>query len=258
MTAFDVLVVGGEIVDGTGNPSYRAALGIRQGRLEILRIPGIAQVDLFGGTDYGMRIWLCPDKMAKLGLTPADVVSAIREQNLQAPAGRVGMRPSPRDQEFTYTVSAPGRLITKDEFANIIVRETETGAQIRVKDVGRVELGAENYNQLLRFNGRDAVGLGIFQLPGSNALEVREGVVAELERLKGNFPPGMVYESAFDTTTAVQASIEEVLQTLAEAIVLVIFVIFIFLHGWRSILVVATTLPVTRATNMGMIRRAGD
>src|SRR6186713_2923631 len=104
-------------------------------RDQILRIPGIAQVDLFGGTDYGMRIWLRPDRLARLGLTPADVMAAIKEQNLQAPAGRVGMRPSPKDQEFTYTVSAPGRLVTEDEFANIIIRETETGGQIRIKDV---------------------------------------------------------------------------------------------------------------------------
>src|SRR6186713_25393 len=104
-------------------------------RDRILRIPGIAQVDLFGGTDYGMRIWLRPDKLAKLALTPSDVISAIKEQNIQAPAGRVGMRPSPKDQEFTYTVSAPGRLVTEDEFANIIIRETETGGQIRIKDV---------------------------------------------------------------------------------------------------------------------------
>src|SRR6188508_1562208 len=105
-------------------------------RDQLLRIPGIAQVDLFGGADYGMRIWLRPDKLAKLALTPSDVISAIKEQNIQAPAGRVGMRPSPKDQEFTYTVSAPGRLITEDEFANIIIRESETGAQVRIKDVG--------------------------------------------------------------------------------------------------------------------------
>src|SRR5262245_29261478 len=115
-------------------------------RDQILRTPGIAQVDLFGGTDYGMRIWLEPDKMAKLGLTPADVIASIREQNLQAPAGRVGMRPSPADQEFTYTVSAPGRLVNSEEFENIIIRETETGAQIRVKDIGRAELGSQDYN----------------------------------------------------------------------------------------------------------------
>src|SRR6185295_5433784 len=111
-----------------------------------LRIPGIAQVDLFGGTDYGMRIWLRPDKLAKLGLTPSDVISAVKEQNLHSPAGRVGMAPSPKDQEFTYTVSAPGRLVTPKEFEDIIIRETETCALVRVRDVGRAELGSQDYN----------------------------------------------------------------------------------------------------------------
>src|SRR5512145_2570928 len=135
-------------------------------RDRLLRIPGIAQVDLFGGTDYGMRIWLRPDKLAKLSLTPADVINAIKEQNLQAPAGRVGMRPSPPDQEFTYTVSAPGLLVTEDEFANIIVRETETGAQIRIKDVGRVELGSQDYNSFGRLNGKPAGAMAVYLLPG--------------------------------------------------------------------------------------------
>src|SRR5512147_176360 len=115
-------------------------------RDQLLRIPGIAQVDLFGGTDYGMRIWLRPDKLAKLALTPSDVISAIKEQNLQAPAGRVGAAPSPKDQEYTYTVAAPSRLVTTEEFDNVIIRETETGAIIRVKDVGRAELGSQDYN----------------------------------------------------------------------------------------------------------------
>src|SRR5512134_2913843 len=114
-------------------------------RDQLLRIPGIAQVDLFGGTDYGLRIWLRPDRLAKLGLTPSDVISAIKEQNLQAPAGRIGQAPTPKDQEFTYTVSAPGRLVTPEEFENIIVRETADGSQIRIKDVGRAELGAQGY-----------------------------------------------------------------------------------------------------------------
>src|SRR5436189_3213954 len=111
-------------------------------RDQLLRIPGVAQVDLFGGTDYGMRIWINPDKLAKLGLTPSDVISAIKEQNLQAPAGRVGMAPSPKDQEFTYTVSAPGRLVTTDEFEDIIVRGSESAAQVRIRDIGRAELGS--------------------------------------------------------------------------------------------------------------------
>ena len=123
-------------------------------RDQLLRIPGIAQVDLFGGADYGMRIWLRPDKLARLALTPSDVITAIKEQNLQAPAGRVGAAPSPKDQEFTYTVSAPGRLVNPEEFENIIIRETATGAQIRVKDVGRAELGSQNYDSFGRLDGK--------------------------------------------------------------------------------------------------------
>ena len=138
-------------------------------RDQLLRIPGIAQVDLFGGTDYGMRIWLRPDKLAKLGLTPSDVISAIKEQNLQAPAGRVGAAPSPKDQEFTYTVSAPGRLVTPEEFENIIIRQTETGAQIRIKDVGRAELGSQNYNSFGRLNGKPSGAMAVYLLPGATS-----------------------------------------------------------------------------------------
>src|SRR5262249_42104777 len=125
-------------------------------RDQLLRIPGIAQVDLFGGTDYGMRIWLRPDKMAKLGITTSDVIASIKEQNLQAPAGRIGMAPSPKDQQFTYTVSAPSRLVTAEEFENIIIRGTETAAEVRIKDVGRAELGSQDYNSFGRLGGKPA------------------------------------------------------------------------------------------------------
>src|SRR6185312_6363866 len=133
-------------------------------RDQLLRIPGIAQVDLFGGSDYGMRVWLRPDKLAKLGLTPADVISSIKEQNLQAPAGRVGMAPSPKGQEFTYTVSAPGRLVTAEEFDNIIIRETDTGAIIRIKDIGRAELGSQDYNSFGRLNGKAGGAMAVYLL----------------------------------------------------------------------------------------------
>ena len=135
-------------------------------RDQILRIPGVAQVDLFGGADYGMRIWLRPDKLAKLALTPSDVISAIKEQNLQAPAGRVGAAPSPKDQEFTYTVSAPGRLVNPEEFENIILRQTETGAQIRIKDVGRAELGSQNYDSFGRLDGKPAGTMAVVPAAG--------------------------------------------------------------------------------------------
>ena len=149
-------------------------------RDQLLRIPGIAQVDLFGGADYGMRIWLRPDKLARLALTPSDVIAAIKEQNLQAPAGRVGAAPSPKDQEFTYTVSAPGRLVNAEEFENIIIREYATGAQIRVKDVGRAELGAQNYDSFGRLDGKPSGTLAIYLLPGANQLKASEAIYETL------------------------------------------------------------------------------
>src|SRR5215468_11546194 len=135
-------------------------------RDQILRIPGVAQVDLFGGTDYGMRIWLRPDRLARLGLTPADVIASIKEQNLQAPAGRIGAAPSPKDQQFTYTVSAPSRLVTDDEFEDIILRSTEGGAEVRIRDVGRAELGSQDYNSFGRLNGKPAGTMAVYLLPG--------------------------------------------------------------------------------------------
>ncbi|HEY0094531.1 MAG TPA: efflux RND transporter permease subunit, partial [Archangium sp.] len=238
----------------TGFLSNYADVSIRDA---LLRVKGVGDVRIFGERRFAMRLWLDPTKLASRGLTPQDVVGALREQNVQVAAGQVGQPPSPQGQTYQINVQVLGQLSTPEQFGDIVLRRAENGTLVQLKDVGRVELGAENYNQFLRFNGRDAVGLGIFQLPGSNALEVREGVVAELERLKANFPPGLVYKPAFDTTRAVQASIEEVLVTLVEAIALVILVIFIFLHGWRSILVVATTLPVSLVGTFAFVSAFG-
>src|SRR4029453_17417296 len=162
-------------------------------RDQLLRIPGIAQVDLFGGTDYGMRVWLDPDKLAKLALTPSDVINAIKEQNLQAPAGKIGGAPSPKDQEFTYTVSAPGRLISASEFEDIILRETETGAQIRIRDVGRAELGSQNYDSFGRLDGQPAGAMAVYLLPGANQLKAAEAIYATMEEAKALFPPALAY-----------------------------------------------------------------
>jgi HAE1 family hydrophobic/amphiphilic exporter-1 len=214
-------------------------------RDQLLRIPGIAQVDLFGGTDYGMRIWLRPDKLAKLGLTPADVMSAIKEQNLQAPTGRVGMRPSPKDQEFTYTVSAPGRLVTEDEFANIIIRETGTGGQIRVKDVGRVELGSQDYNSFGRLDGKGAGAMAVYLLPGANQLKAAEAIYETMRTAKTFFPSDMDYRIVYDTTPAVEASIESIFHTFLEAVVLVTLVVFIFLQNLRATIIPLLTVPVS-------------
>ncbi|MCE9671807.1 multidrug efflux RND transporter permease subunit [Myxococcus stipitatus] len=211
----------------------------------ILRVKGVGDVRIFGERRFAMRLWLDPTELARRKLTAADVVAALSAQNVQVGAGTVGQEPAPKGQNYQFTLQVKGQLATAEEFGAIVVQRGADGSLVRLRDVGRAELGAENYTQLLRFNGREAVGLGIFQLPGSNALDVRDGVLKELARLEKNFPPGMKYQVAFDTTAAVQASIEEVLITLGEAVLLVVLVIFVFLHGWRSVLVVATTLPVS-------------
>lgn len=214
-------------------------------RDQLLRIPGIAQVDLFGGSDYGMRIWLYPDKLANFGLTPADVISSIKEQNLQAPGGRVGAAPSPKDQVFTYTVSAPGRLVTPEEFSNIIIRETEKGAQVRIKDIGRVELGSQDYNSFGRLNGQAAGSMAVYLLPGANQLKASEAIYETMHRAKEIFPPDMDYEIVYDTTPAVEASIHEIKKTFVEAIILVTLVVFIFLQNLRATFIPLLTVPVS-------------
>jgi hydrophobic/amphiphilic exporter-1 (mainly G- bacteria), HAE1 family len=214
-------------------------------RDQLLRIPGIAQVDLFGGADYGMRIWLRPDKLAKLGLTPADVISAIKEQNLQAPAGRIGAAPSPKDQAFTYTVAAPGRLVTAEEFENIIIRGTEAATQVRIRDVGRAELGSQDYNSFGRLDGKPAGAMALYLLPGANQLEASRQIYETMARAKGLFPPDMDYKIVYDTTPAVEASIHEIVKTFVEAIILVTLVVFIFLQNVRATIIPLLTVPVS-------------
>src|SRR5882672_4672376 len=214
-------------------------------RDQLLRIPGIAQVDLFGGTDYGMRIWFRPDKLAKLGLTPADVISAIKEQNLQAPAGKIGAAPTPKDQQFTNTVSAPSRLITPEEFENIIVRQTAGGEVVRIKDVGRAELASQDYNSFGRLNGKPAGAMAVYLLPGANQLKAAETIYETMKHAKALFPPGMDYKIVYDTTPAVEASIHEILKTFVEALILVTLVVFIFLQNVRATIIPLITIPVS-------------
>ena len=214
-------------------------------RDQILRIPGIAQVDLFGGTDYGMRIWIKPDRLAKLGLTPADVISAIKEQNLQAPAGKIGGAPTPTDQEFTETLSAPGRLITPEEFENVIIRQTATGAVVRIKDVGRAELGSQDYNSFGRLNGKPGGAMAVYLLPGANQLQAAETIYHTMETAKTLFPPDMDYKIVYDTTPAVEASIHEILKTFVEALILVTIVVFVFLQNIRATIIPLLTIPIS-------------
>ncbi len=221
------------------------------------RVQGVGEVRIFGERKFAMRLWLDPTQLARRKLTAQDVTRALQEQNLQVAAGQVGQPPSLEDQPYQLSVRARGRLAEPEEFADLVVQRSADGKVVRLKDVGRVELGAENYNSLLRFNGRTGVGLGVFQLPTANALDVRDAVLAEMERLSKDFPPGLRYEPATDTTLAVRASIDEVVKTLAEAILLVILVIFLFLHGWRSVLITALTLPVSLVGTFAFVKAFG-
>ena len=221
------------------------------------RIPGVGDVRIFGERKFAMRVWLDPSELARRGLTPQDVQRALLEQNIQVATGQVGQPPSDPDQPYQLAVRAQGRLVEPDEFGSIVVQRTAQGDIVRLGDVARVELGAENYSQSLLFDGYLGVGIGIFQLPTANALDVRDAVVAEMARLSKEFPPGLEYKQGLDTTVAVRASIHEVTLTLAEAIGLVILVIFLFLHGWRAVLITGLTLPVSLLGTFAFVQLFG-
>jgi len=221
------------------------------------RVPGVGDVVIFGERKYAMRLWLDPARLAERGLTASTVVNALQEQNVQVAAGQIGQPPSPTGQAYQVSVRAIGRLSEPSQFDNIILKTGADGTLVRLKDVGRSELGAEDYGSLLRFNGHDAVGLGLTQLPGANALDVDRAAKAELVRLSKNFPPGLKVAVAFDTTTVIGESIRDVLQTLAQAIILVIIVIYIFLQDWRSTLIPAITIPVSLVGTFIFVKALG-
>ncbi len=221
------------------------------------RVKGVADVIIFGERKYSMRLWLDPVRMASRGLTAGDVVNALAEQNVEVAAGQVGQPPAKPSQEYQISVRAIGRLSEASQFDNIILKTNNDGTLVRVKDVGRSELGAEDYSSDLQFNGKDSVGLGITQLSNANALEVDRDAIAELERLSKRFPPGMKYQLAFDTTDAVGESIRDVLSTLVEAIVLVVLVIFIFLQDWRTTVIPAVTIPVSLIGTFAFVKLLG-
>jgi HAE1 family hydrophobic/amphiphilic exporter-1 len=216
---------------------------------ELSRIYGVGEVEVFGGSKYGMRIWLDPEKLKARNLATEDVLNAIREQNVQVAAGQVGQYPSPRGQGFQYNVTTLGRLSDPEQFGDIIVKADDTGQQstrlTRVSDVARVELGAQVYDQWSEIGGKPAATLAVFQLPGANALDVARKVRAAMEGIKGSFPDGVEYVVPFNTTIFVDESIQEVYKTLIEAGVLVLIVILLFLQDWRAVLIPATTVPVT-------------
>jgi len=214
-------------------------------RDSLKRVKGVGEVDIFGERKYAMRLWLDPTRLGQRGLTATNVLAALNEQNVQVAAGQLGQPPSNQVQSYQISVRAIGRLSDPKEFENIVLKTGTDGTLVRVKDVGRAELGAEDYSSILRFNGHDAVGVAVTQLPGSNALDVDRAAKAEMLRLSANFPPGLKYAVAFDTTEVIAESIRDVLITLLQAIFLVVLVIYIFLQDWRSTFIPAITIPVS-------------
>ncbi len=211
----------------------------------LTRLPGIGNVQIFGAGQYAMRLWVKPDQLAKLGITVPDVVDAIRAQNTVNPAGKAGDEPAPPGQEFTYSVLAQGRLISPEEFGQIVIRETPDTGIVRVRDVARIELGAQDYSVSSRMNGKPSAIVAVYQLPGSNAVDAAKGVRKLIETMKHTFPQDMDYKVALDQTNSVTEGIKEIVETLVIALVLVILVVFLFLQGWRATLIPLLAVPVS-------------
>jgi hydrophobic/amphiphilic exporter-1 (mainly G- bacteria), HAE1 family len=211
----------------------------------VLRSPGIGNVQVFGAGQYAMRLWVKPDALAKLGITVPQIVSAIQAQNAVNPAGKAGGEPSPKGQEFTYTVLAQGRLVSPEQFGQIVLRETPDGGIVRVRDVARIELGAQDYSVAGRFNGKPSAVIAAYQLPGSNAVEAAAGVRKLMGQLKERFPEDLDFVVALDTTRSVTQGIKEIVNTLLIALLLVIVVVYLFLQGWRSTLIPLLAVPVS-------------
>jgi HAE1 family hydrophobic/amphiphilic exporter-1 len=205
----------------------------------------VGQTQVFGAGQYAMRLWVQPDKLAKLGITVTDIVNAVQAQNTVNPAGQVGGEPAAANQQFTYSVLAQGRLTSPEQFENVIVREAPDGGTVRVKDVARVELGAQDYSIVSRLNGKPAIVIPVYQLPGSNAVQTAAGVRKLMAEMKQRFPQDMDYAISLDQTSAVTEGIKEIVVTLLIAIVLVILVVYLFLQDWRATLIPMLAVPVS-------------
>ena len=231
------------------NDTYDALFLANYANINIIdalyRVPGVGDVRIFGAGDYAMRIWVKPDRLAKLGLTVPDLVRAVQQQSTVNPSGQIGAQPAPRGQEMTYTVRAQGRLQTAEEFGEVAVRSNPDGSVVRLRDIARIELGALNYQQIGRVNGRPGCAVAIFQTPGSNALAVADGVKRVMADLKTRFPEDLDYRYSIDTTLPVSEGMKEILITLGIAVLLVIFVVYIFLQNWRATLIPMIAVPVS-------------
>src|SRR5213596_157008 len=212
---------------------------------QLTRVPGISNVQVFGAGQYAMRLWVKPDQLAKLGITVPDIISAVQKQNNVNPAGQVGSEPIPSGQKFTYSVRAQGRLQTPEEFGNIVIRANPDGSLLRVRDIARIDLGAQTYNLRGRLNGQPAAVLALYQLPGTNAVKAAQGVRKLMGEAKQRFPTDIDYAVSLDQTLAVTEGMREIVKTLFEALALVVLVVFIFLQGWRATLIPLCAVPVS-------------
>jgi HAE1 family hydrophobic/amphiphilic exporter-1 len=242
---FPLIVVSLYSPDGRYDPSFLANYSLININDALLRVKGVGDIRNLGSSDYSMRIWLKPDICARLGLSVTDVQNALRAQNVVNPAGQIGAEPAPPGQQLTFTVRAQGRLVEPQDFADVVVRENPDGSNVRIRDIARTELGSLNYQQYGTFNGKPAAVIAAFQTPGSNALDVANGIRAAMVDLAKRFPPGIDYKVSLDTTVPVIGGIREILETLLEAIGLVVLVVFIFLQSWRATLIPLLTVPVS-------------
>src|SRR6187431_2233292 len=243
--AFPLLVISIKSPNGTYDSSFLSNYTTINVNDAIARIPGVGQINLFGGSDYAMRVWLRPDVIGRLGVTVPDIANAIAQQNQLTPAGQIGGPPAAAGTEYTYTVRTQGRLLNPEEFGNIIVRTTADGSEVRLKDIARLELGTMLYNAIGRHDGTPSAVIAVFQIPGTNALDVSNRIKSTMEDLSKRFPRDMEYLISLDTTLPVAEGIVEIEHTLFEAVGLVIIVVFIFLQNWRATLIPLMTVPVS-------------
>src|SRR5688572_5849417 len=243
--AFPLLVISIKSPNGTYDSNFLSNYATININDNIARIRGVGQINLFGGSDYAMRVWLRPDRIANLSVTVPDIVNAINQQNQLSPSGQIGGPPAKTGTEFTYAVRTQGRLLDEGQFGDIIVRSNPDGSQVLLKDVARLELGTQLYNAIGRHDGKPSAVIAVFQIPGTNALAVANEIKQTMEDLKSRFPPDLDYSVSLDTTLPVTEGINEILHTLVEAVVLVILVVFVFLQNWRATLIPLMTVPVS-------------
>lgn len=230
---------------GEYDQSFLGNYGIINVQDKLARIRGVGRVQVLGASDYSMRIWVKPDRLARLGITVPEIMNAIRQQSVIAPGGKFGAEPAPAGTEFTYTVRLPDRLVSEEQFGNVVIRSEADGSQVKIKDIARVELGVESYNAFTRLNGNECAIISIYQSPGSNAVELAEQIILTMDELKKNFPEGIDYQVSLDSTAPITAGIAEIIETLVIALVLVILVVFLFIQDWRATLIPTLAIPVS-------------